>query len=81
MRKKLTTILLVDGDRRDRQFMRAILEQTGYVVIEAMDYWDALDAHQRYQGTIDLLLTALALPGDTGTRDRWARVGSGQGRE
>ncbi|HEY1242543.1 MAG TPA: response regulator [Bryobacteraceae bacterium] len=63
-RKK--TILLVDADPRDRQFMRGLLEEEGFAVIEAVDYWDAVDMHRAHPGGIDLLLTALSLPSNNG---------------
>lgn len=63
---KKRTILVVDGDPRDRAAIRRILEQQHYRVVEAADYWEAVDAHRQHQGQIDLLLTALALPGDNG---------------
>lgn len=66
MRKKQSTILLVDSDRRDREFMRTVLENTGYTVFEAIDYWEAIETHRQHEGHIDLLLTAFALPGDNG---------------
>jgi len=60
------TILLVDGDSRDRTSIRRELELQHYRVVEAADYWEAVDAHREHRGRIDLLLTALALPGDNG---------------
>lgn len=65
MRKK-KTILLVDADPRDRQFMRSLLEEEGFTVLEAVDYWDAVDIHRSHAGGIDLLLTALSLPSNNG---------------
>jgi DNA-binding response OmpR family regulator len=65
MRRK-KTILLVDGDARDRSAIRRALQQRHYQVVEAADYWEAVDVHREHQGQIDLLLTALALPGDNG---------------
>lgn len=65
MRSK-KTILLVDADPRDRQFMRRLLEEDGFTVIEAVDYWDAVDTHREHSGRIDLLLTALSLPSNNG---------------
>lgn len=46
--------------------MRAILEAEGYLVLEADDYGDAVDQYRAHAGQIDLLLSALALPGDNG---------------
>ena len=63
---KKRTILLVDADPRDRQFMRSLLEEEGFRVLEAVDYWDAVEVHRGHPGGIDLLLTALALPSNNG---------------
>src|SRR5690242_13968412 len=66
MPTKRGTILLVDADRRDRECMRGLLQIEGYLVLEAGDYWDAVDRYHDHVGQVDLLLTALALPGDNG---------------
>lgn len=50
----------------DRQFMRSLLEEEGFTVLEAVDYWDAVDTHRSHSGGIDLLLTALSLPSNNG---------------
>src|SRR5690242_14631021 len=63
-RKK--TILLVDADPMDRQFMRNLLEEERFTVLEAVDYWDAVDIHRAHPGGIELLLTALSLPSNNG---------------
>ena len=38
----------------------------GYRVLEAADYQGAQNAHQQHLGQVDLLLTAVALPGGNG---------------
>lgn len=63
---KKKTILLADADPGDRQFMRSLLEDEGFTVLEAVDYWDAVDIHRSHAGGIDLLLTALSLPSNNG---------------
>lgn len=60
------TILLVDDQEQDRRAVRGILEKRGYMVLEAADYWDAVQIHQQRQSGIQLLLTAIALPGNNG---------------
>src|SRR5690349_19721475 len=60
------TILVVDADPADREFVRGILESGGYNVLEAADYGEALEAHRRCRRRIHLLLTALALPSNNG---------------
>src|SRR5271169_5374420 len=61
-----STILLVDGDATYRDSMRHALRPAGYRVLEAADYRGALNAFQQHPGQIDLLLTAIALPGGNG---------------
>jgi len=60
------TILVVDGDALHRESMRHVLRSSGYRVLEASDFRGALNTHQQHPGQIDLLLTALALPGGNG---------------
>ena len=60
------TILVVDGDAIYRESMRHVLRSAGYRVLEAADFQGAQNAHQQHRGQIDLLLTALALPGGNG---------------
>lgn len=57
---------MVDADRKDREAMRGILETEGYLILQAADYWDAIDVYRAHPGQVNLLLTALALPGDNG---------------
>jgi len=66
MPRERLTILVVDGDALHRESMRHILRAVGYRVLEAADYRGAQNAHQRHLGQIDLLLTAIALPGGNG---------------
>lgn len=56
------TILLVEDDAPLRKMTRTILEGSGYTVLEANDGEDAMQVAERYQGTIDLLLTDVSLP-------------------
>jgi len=60
------TILVVDGDAPHRESMRHILRAAGFRVLEAADYRGAQNAHQRHLAQIDLLLTAISLPGGNG---------------
>lgn len=46
--------------------MRRTLEEQGCTVLEAPDYWEALQIHQKGGPEIQLLLTAIALPGLNG---------------
>ena len=63
---KVRTILVVDDQKLHREFMRSVLQEEGYTVLEARDYWEAVDIHGTHGGKIDLLLTAIALPGTNG---------------
>jgi DNA-binding NtrC family response regulator len=66
VKKKEKTILVVDEDEPERASICRILEGQGYTTITANNYWDALRAHDQYQGRVDMLLTAIALPGNNG---------------
>ena len=60
------TILVVDDQESDRRSMCRLLEQQGYAVLEAANDREAVGVHERHQGEIKLLLTAIALPGANG---------------
>lgn len=64
--RKERTILVVDDEKPNRDSMRQALEDEGYSVLEASNYWDALRTYQGHPERIDLLLTAIALPGNNG---------------
>lgn len=64
--KKDKTILVVDEEETASESMCRILESEGYTAIQAKSYWEALRAHDQYAGRVDLLLTAIALPGNNG---------------
>jgi CheY-like chemotaxis protein len=66
MPRKRNTILVADPDRSDREFLLALLRHHRYNVLEAVDYWDAVEIYRQHEGDVDLLVTALALPGDNG---------------
>jgi DNA-binding response OmpR family regulator len=66
MPEKKATILVVDADPSLRQSMRAALRMEGYRVLEASDYRAAENVRQQNSGQVDLLLTAISLPGGTG---------------
>jgi CheY-like chemotaxis protein len=60
------TILLVEDDPVVRHVVRLLLELEGDVVLEAKDGDDALTMLDAYQGTLDLLLTDVMMPGLSG---------------
>lgn len=60
------TILLVDDEAIVRAMMSLALGRKGYTVLEAANGLDALGVFERYSGTIDLLLTDVAMPGLNG---------------
>ena len=66
MFKGKATILVVDADAQYRQSARRALRAKGYRVLEAADYQQAENVHGQHYGQIDLLLTAIALPGGNG---------------
>ena len=65
-KEKKKTILLVEEEQPEREAMHSALEQEGYTVLEAQNYWEALRTYEEHAGRIDLLLTAIALPGNNG---------------
>jgi len=71
-KKRNRTILVVDDERSDREAVCRLLEKDGYTVLAAADYWPAVAAQQQYQGQINLLLTAIALPETTATN--WPKL-------
>ena len=66
MLQKHKTILLIDDEASQRQFMRRVLEDAGYNVLEGADYDEALIIHNQHRGKIDVLLTDISLPGRNG---------------
>jgi CheY-like chemotaxis protein len=61
------TILVVDDREGVRRVTAGILRQLGYQVLESADGAEALMRSSSHPGTIDLLLTDLAMPGIQGT--------------
>jgi DNA-binding NtrC family response regulator len=56
------TILVVDDEYPIIKLCKALLEESGFKVLEATGSSDALKICTQYQGSIDLLLTDLVLP-------------------
>jgi CheY-like chemotaxis protein len=71
------TILLVEDDPVVRHVVRLLLELEGDVVLEAKDGDDALTVLKGHQGTLDLLLTDVMMPGLSGA-DVCERVREGR---
>jgi PAS domain S-box-containing protein len=65
-RREGTTILLVEDDDIMLSLTRQLLEQNGYVVLEAKDGTSALEVIQTYKGAIDALLTDVVMRGMSG---------------
>jgi CheY-like chemotaxis protein len=61
-----TTILLVDDDDAIRRVMRAMLELTGYQVLDSAVPQAACDLFHKDPTAIDLLVTDIKMPGMTG---------------
>jgi PAS domain S-box-containing protein len=62
------TVLLVEDERSVREYVRELLEDTGYRVLEAGNGADAIALCDAYVGAIDLLLTDVVLPDLGGSR-------------
>jgi PAS domain S-box-containing protein len=60
------TVLLVEDDERVRALVRNILKKGGYRVLQAEHAEAAAEISLSYQGTIDLLLTDVVMPGRNG---------------
>ncbi len=60
------TILMVEDETHLRRLARQYLETQGYKILEAEDGAAALQIVDGYQGTIDLLLTDVIMPGMNG---------------
>lgn len=64
--RPVRTILLVEDDPVVRHVVRLLLELGGDVVLEAKDGDEALMLSGSHEGTIDLLLTDVMMPGLSG---------------
>src|SRR6266851_9475140 len=56
------TVLVVEDRDAVRRYIRAVLERSGYSVLQAANGPDALRLAEQFAGTIDLLVTDLILP-------------------
>ncbi len=56
------TVLLVEDDLNLRTLAREILQQQGYIVLEAEDAADALRIADQYAGSIHLVITDVVMP-------------------
>jgi CheY-like chemotaxis protein len=59
-------ILLVEDDAAVRDFLRSVLEDHGYHVVEALDGKDALEIARKQRHPIHLLITDVVMPGMNG---------------
>ena len=59
-------ILLVDDDLGVRNFAARVLASRGYAVLPASSPDEAIELAEEHQGTIDLLLTDVVMPGGSG---------------
>ena len=60
------TIVLVDDEDDVRAVMRSVLQQKGYLVIEASSGGDAIRLLAHHSGSIDMLVTDVLMPGMSG---------------
>jgi len=66
-RRGLATVLLVETEASTADLAQEILSLEGYQVLRTADAEEALGLAAEMQGSIDVLVTALALPGWSGT--------------
>jgi CheY-like chemotaxis protein len=57
-----STLLLVEDEDALRDLVGMVLEEQGYVVLEAANGLDALELAERHRGPIDLLITDVVMP-------------------
>jgi hypothetical protein len=57
-----STLLLVEDEDALRELVVMMLEEQGYVVLDAASGEDALELAQRHAGPIDLLITDVVMP-------------------
>ncbi|MBZ5720985.1 MAG: PAS domain S-box protein [Acidobacteriia bacterium] len=60
------TVLLVEDEESVRQLVRETLEAKGYKVLEAEQGHSALEIAAAHQGSIDMLITDVVMPGMSG---------------
>ncbi len=60
------TVLVVDDEEDLRDIMRRMLERRGFATLVAGDREQAIAVCQDHPGVIDVLVTDLNLPGDSG---------------
>jgi len=71
----MPTILLVDDEESDRKLMKAILQASGYNVVEACDSQQATRLFTEHLNEIKMLVTDIALPGENGCEMARAMAG------
>jgi len=74
MLRGVETVLLVEDEHGVRELASTILREAGYQLLIAATPEEALELEDRYDGTIDLLLTDVIMPRMTG-REVAVRIG------
>ena len=66
MATRKRTVLIVDDEAGQRAWMRGVLRQNGYAVLEAADYTEALSVKDGQAEVIDMFVIDIRLPGGSG---------------
>ena len=62
----MATVLVVDDEQTDLELIGHILQRKGHTVLEASNYFEAINVFRDHPEPIDLLVTDLAMPDRSG---------------
>jgi CheY-like chemotaxis protein len=62
----MATVLIVDDEQTDLELIAQILQRKGHTVLEAGNYFQALETFRDHSKTIDMLVADVAMPDKNG---------------